>query len=257
MYNILVPTDFSEFSDYALEYGAFLARKNDSELYILHIVRNNSKYDGAADQLEQLAKNPLLEGLKAHIVLERGTNVSKNINKVAKELDVRLIVMGSNGVSNMEEMILGSNTENVIIKTEFDVLTVKHQMNNEELNTILFPSNFKPEAYTIFDSVIKAAKAFDACIHLLMVGKDNSKNRSRIDSFVEYFELDEKRINFKTSITENSSFELGILNYAMEEDIDLIAMGTHGKGAIKKLLQESTSQNVVRDAFRPVLTMRF
>ncbi|MCB0400685.1 MAG: universal stress protein [Flavobacteriales bacterium] len=257
MYNILVPTDFSEFSDFALQYGTFLAKKNDSNLYILHIVRNEEKYEAAQKKLKAISKLPSLREVKAHIVLEKGNNVSKNINKVAEELEVKLIIMGSNGVSNVEEMILGSNTENVIIKTRFDVLTVKHEMNSQELNTILFPSNFKQEAYNVFESVIKTAKAFNACIHLLKVGKDTPKDRERVNDFVSYFQLEEQGIDYCINILDNSSLELGILNYAMNNDIDLIAIGTHGKGAIKKLLQESTSQNLVRDAFRPVLTMRF
>lgn len=257
MDKILVPTDFSEHSGWALEYASFLAGRANTELYILHIVRNPNYLEAAQDKLDEILSNEYLAGMKASLVLEEGNNVGKTINKVAENLDVELIVMGSNGASNVEEIILGSNTENVIIKTRFDVLTIKHQMISPELNSIMFPSNFKPEAYGIFDSVMNFAREFDAEIQLVKIGEESKKEQRRMDSFVDYFQLADNNIKYKTVFYPSKSLEIGILNYAVDNNIDLIAIGTHGKGAIKKLLQESISQNLVRDAFRPVLTMRF
>lgn len=258
MDRILVPTDFSEHSGFALEYASFLAKKNNSELYVLHIVRNPSYIKSAQEKLNEVLSNDYLASLNAKLVLEEGNNVSKTINQVGKKIGVDLIVMGSNGASNVEEIILGSNTENVIIKTKFDVLTVKHQMKSPELKSILFASDFSPESYAIFETVKKFAKLFNSTIHLLRVTKsEKPRIQEKMNLFIEYHQLKEEGINYEVTIMNNSSVELGILNYAVDANIDLIAIGTHGKGALKKLIQESTSQNLVRDAFRPVLTMRF
>ena len=47
-----------------------------------------------------------------------------------------------------------------------------------------------------------------------------------------------------------------ILRYAKEQQIDLIVMGTHGRGAVSHLLIGSVAENVVRKAPCPVLTIR-
>ena len=48
-----------------------------------------------------------------------------------------------------------------------------------------------------------------------------------------------------------------ITRYAREHEIDLIAMGTHGRGGgIKRLLMGSVAENVVRSATCPVMTVR-
>lgn len=49
---------------------------------------------------------------------------------------------------------------------------------------------------------------------------------------------------------------LAIVEYAEEEGIDLIVLGTHGRGAVAHLLVGSVAERVVRTASCPVLTVR-
>jgi len=49
---------------------------------------------------------------------------------------------------------------------------------------------------------------------------------------------------------------VGIVRYARTHDIDLIVMGTHGRGAVQQLLLGSVAEHVVRQAPCPVLTVR-
>ena len=47
-----------------------------------------------------------------------------------------------------------------------------------------------------------------------------------------------------------------IVEYAGGHDIDLIVMGTHGRGGMSHLLMGSVAERVVRTAPCPVLTVR-
>ena len=47
-----------------------------------------------------------------------------------------------------------------------------------------------------------------------------------------------------------------IVDYASRHDVDLIVMGTHGRGAVAHLLMGSVAERVVRTAPCPVLTVR-
>jgi len=47
-----------------------------------------------------------------------------------------------------------------------------------------------------------------------------------------------------------------IVHYAEEEDIDLIVMGTHGRGFMSHMVMGSVAEKVVRTAPCPVLTVR-
>jgi len=257
MNNILIPTDFSENSNYALEYASFIARAKGGRLIILHITKDKERVE---DKLKETLAFPFFKGIKTEIVTRDGKSISKTINKVGIEFGVELIIMGSNGVSNVGELLLGSNTENVIRNSQFNVLTIKHKMLSLELNTVLFPSDFSPESYAVFETVKAFADLFNAKIHLLrVVTSDHKKGSTTIDdkmkAFVEHFNLDDN--NYKRVIYRDKTRELGVLNYSIDNDMDMIAIGSHGKGIVRKLVKESISQDLVRDTFKPILTVRF
>ena len=154
MNKILIPTDFSEHSNYALEYASFFAKKKGCKLIITHILRDEKKLDYVNEQFDEIRGYKGLKGVDFVFDLIEGSNISKSINKVAEKNNVDLIIMGSNGVSNVGEMLLGSNTENVIRNSQFNVLTIKHKMLGLHIKAILFPSDFSKETYSVFQTVV-------------------------------------------------------------------------------------------------------
>ena len=150
MNTILIPTDFSEHANYALEYASFITKEKGGKLIILHVYQQHKELENIQKKIEKIATYDYLKGIDYEIKVEKGISISTTINKIATDYHVGLIIMGSNGVSNIEEMLLGSNTENVIRKSRFNVLTIKHRMLELKIKSILFPSDFLPEANTIF-----------------------------------------------------------------------------------------------------------
>jgi nucleotide-binding universal stress UspA family protein len=57
-------------------------------------------------------------------------------------------------------------------------------------------------------------------------------------------------------VTTSGSPAYAIVDYARENRIDLIVMGTHGRGALAQLMMGSVAERVVRIASCPVLTVR-
>lgn len=60
----------------------------------------------------------------------------------------------------------------------------------------------------------------------------------------------------KTAVLTSSATATAIVQYARDLDIDLIVVGTHGRGAMAHLLMGSVAERVVRSASCPVLTVR-
>jgi nucleotide-binding universal stress UspA family protein len=136
---ILLPTDFSETSQLALECAASLAHDNHGELLILHAVETlgpeNLTYGEAGSQLQPEAyRRRLLEDLegikpsdkelKVEYLVVEGDPVQA-ILKSAAERGCDLIVMGSHGRSGLKRLLLGSVAEKVIRKAICPVLVVK------------------------------------------------------------------------------------------------------------------------------------
>jgi nucleotide-binding universal stress UspA family protein len=265
MNKILAPTDFSEFANYAIEYAAFFAKKSGGTLYILTVLRSKAEedYKLAEKKLAELKKLKNLKHVTVKTIIKVGDSIRDNILDAAAEADVDLIIMGSNGAALVSEILLGSNTEKVIRKSNFNVLTIKHQMISLRLDSIAFASDFSEESNDAFVVVKEMAKLFNSKIYLLKINTPGHFEPTRlslekVNKFIKTQKLDDVlgENKYEIALYSDSTEELGILNYCIENEIDLITVGTHGKRAIWKLFTESTSQNLVNHSFRPVLTIK-
>ena len=139
---ILYPTDFSDVSYKALEYVKQLRDVGTEEVVVLHVIDTRSfsvpeihaikELSGLKDKVEEEAIEEANEvakalndvGLRANVRIEKGIPF-KEILRVETEEDISLIVIGSHGKSNVEEMLLGSVSEKVIRKAKSPVFVVK------------------------------------------------------------------------------------------------------------------------------------
>mgnify|MGYP003672233068 CR=1 FL=1 len=143
MKKILIPTDFSDQAENALKVAVQLAKKHNSEIYLLHTLELPlAQVDPlntvqslpealyfmrlAHKQFEELLKKDYLKGLNVHEIVEFH-EIFKGVFQVCKKYDIDLIVMGSHGTNGFKEMIIGSNTEKVVRTSEVPVLVVKKE----------------------------------------------------------------------------------------------------------------------------------
>jgi nucleotide-binding universal stress UspA family protein len=137
--HILVPTDFTETSDRGLDYAIALAERLDARVTVMHAyeIPVVGFPDGAMVATADIAQR-LAEGSKAAlaaVVQKRAGRVPlatvlregvayEEIRKVADELSVDLIVIGTHGRRGIARALLGSVAENVIRTGTRPVLTI-------------------------------------------------------------------------------------------------------------------------------------
>lgn len=139
---ILFPTDFSDVSKKAFESIKQLKGAGTREVVILHVI--DSRFFEAVSwhptkEMAELEKDIIKEiygdvesmkkeleeiGITVKVRIETGVPFSK-ILRVEEEEKVTAMVIGSHGVSNIEEMLMGSVSEKVIRKAKKPVLVVK------------------------------------------------------------------------------------------------------------------------------------
>lgn len=141
---ILVPTDFSDTSEVALNYGRALAEAFGSALHVLHVVQDPYAQPWAAeaygfslgglveqwkqqssDRLKELLPDAEVDRLRVQRLVVVG-HPFVEIIQYAKEHSVDLIVMGTHGRGAVAHMLLGSVAEKVVRKAPCPVLTVRH-----------------------------------------------------------------------------------------------------------------------------------
>lgn len=122
---ILVPFDFSKFSDAALEFATSLARDCGAELHIVHVkepfavFQTDSKFEvhpyGELDDLKKSLENviPTDPQVKYRHWLMTG-DVVKDILQLAHDENVNLIVLGTHGRRGIRRALVGSIAEGVL-----------------------------------------------------------------------------------------------------------------------------------------------
>jgi len=139
---ILYPTDFSDTVGKSIPFLKQLKDTGTEEVIILHVIdtyrlRIPSIYAPtnlisfidkmlieATEKAKKVADVLTEAGIVTRIRIEQGLPF-KEILRVEDEEDVSIIVIGSHGRSNIEEMFLGSVSENVMRKSKGPVLIVK------------------------------------------------------------------------------------------------------------------------------------
>ena len=120
---ILVVVDGSQPAKKALEYAASLASKNESHLYVVHIIEEFGEliqrweqHDSYVDEVKRLSKDSLDEcesrarelGVTKIDTIEEEGNAAEKILQIAKDKEVDTIVVGNKGLNIAEELLEGS-----------------------------------------------------------------------------------------------------------------------------------------------------
>jgi nucleotide-binding universal stress UspA family protein len=143
------------------------------------------------------------------------------------------------------------------------------------LKTVLVPTDFSDASESALRYGKAMAEAFGATLHVVHVMEDllahawaaevyvssmpqlrdeiEKESRQRLETLLGA--EDRKRFRAETALLAGNPF-LEIIRYAKANEVDLIVMGTHGRGPIAHMLLGSVAEKVVRKSPCPVLTVR-
>ncbi|HJY13518.1 MAG TPA: universal stress protein [Flavobacterium sp.] len=273
MKRILVPTDFSEHAEDALKVAAQIAKKNDSEIIVLHMLElphqmNDAILGGASipetmlfmkkanEMLDDISSRPYLDGIPVTEIVKIDKPIH-GITQVSKDYDIDLIIMGSHGSSGVEELLIGSNTEKVVRNSEIPVLVIKKDISNFKVTNIVFASDFSEETKKPFEKLLNFTKFFESKIHLVTICTPNSFKPTHVSekamkNFINEFNI----TNYTTHIYNDTNIEKGIINFANSINADIIGMCTHGRTGFAHFFNGSISEGLVNHAVRPVITLK-
>jgi nucleotide-binding universal stress UspA family protein len=292
---ILCPVDFSDTSKRALHYALDLGRRHRAEVSVLYVAARTLpplsalavKVSGTMetgvrerlrrDLLEELRLfvEPAAEGVRVACAVEEG-NIVDSI--VARAAEADLLVLGTHGHGEIENLVLGSVTEKALHKSPRPVLTVPpHDAERAApagpFQRILCPVDFSPASEEGLRHAVALAREDDGRITLLHViegllgekpldlhldvrgylHKAEEVARERLRTLLAG---EEARLQDGPPVIATGKAYAEILRTAEERKSDLIVMGVHGRSAMGLLLFGSAARHVVRGARCPVLTVR-
>ncbi len=276
MKTILVPVDFSKHSEYALEVAASLAKKQNAEIIVLHMMGLNESFLTKDEKQEvfnaiyfmkltkqkfdELLNKDFLKGIEVKEVVKTH-KVFSEINEIAKEYEADLIVMGSHGAAGIKEVFVGSNTEKVVRTADLPVLVIKERITDFKIDDAVFVTDFNIETLNSFIKARNFFKVFNVEPKILFVNipekfLSTSEMELKAYNFLIDAGMDNKEFKKNVIFYDDYTAERGIYNFCNEAEMDAIAIPTHGRKGLGHFFLGSVGENVANHASIPVITFK-
>ncbi|GAB4368404.1 MAG: universal stress protein [Calditrichia bacterium] len=289
---ILVPVDFSEFSDKALEYAIEFAKQFDASLTLFHAIiifqedvdeeqRLEAYQEWVKNHEDRITRRIVGHRQKAHghgiqvdTVVQRGISPADVILEYIEENNFDLIVMGTHGRSGLKHLFLGSVAEKVSRISKIPVLTVHRSVKEFQMQNLLVAVDFSPYSKEATDYAVALAKKFHSRIKFIHVIEKEIHPSFYASGISSIFEIDtdlEQRVieNMKTFLEDQLQPEgqydyivkegrphKEIVEFSQEDHTDMIIIASHGLTGLDYILLGSTAEKVVRWANSPVLIVK-
>lgn len=279
---VLISLDGSEDSEVVLPYAEELARRLHSKLEIVGVY---SEHEHTSERLFKNYLNDLInqlnsKGLQSRAVFLYG-NAAEEILNYANNSDTSLIGMATHGRSGIGRWILGSVAEKVLKGATKPLLLVSEKRSKVTaaekpiFQRILIPLDGSTLGEAMLPWAKELARRTKSKLFLLhvilspdkltgvshyaisfeeqLIATLRKQGREYITSVAA--ELEREKLDFKHDLITGMPADT-ILDYANENDIDLIAMSTHGRTGVGRFILGSVADKVVHVSKLPVLLIR-
>ena len=287
---ILVPTDFSDNAQHAVDYAVDLAKRCSAKLHLLHtpvvptyLLMDLSYSPGpeavtrilndSQEALDAQAKAIADAGVELFTAIREGT-VHEVIRDYAKEHDVDLVVVGTHGRTGVSKLMYGSVTERVIKTVHTPILVVPPGGHEKPPTSIVISYDFSGPSKRAAEVARAIHGVFGGSLHLVhsyldvwgeytdrgaVVGEAAEKRREALRlGLQEMLEADSKEIfsmdpqSVQTHLVTGDPAG-GILQVAEDVDATLVCAGTTGKSGIERLLIGSVARRLLHESQVPLL----
>ncbi len=257
MYNILLPTDFSNNAWNAITYALKFFNDEDCTFYLLHT------YTPAFYRMDYLVGGPSfsaipdvgvdvsLAGLektladietqyknpKHHFKTASAFNLlTDEINDLAREKGIDMVVMGTQGATGAKEIFLGTNTVYVIRKARIPVLVIPEKFEYRPVKKILFPtdywSRYREDEFSTVPEVAEMCKADITVLHVkeeYELSENQSDNKQYLDELLG-------NTPHKFEEMEEALMPNAITDYIDKMKFDLLAMMNRKHSFLERLM---------------------
>lgn len=234
---VLVPTDFSETCQNAIDHGVELAEFLDYKLLILHVINRDSKsqlkkdnldISAIAEKLNDIA-NDIRENSRITVeTLTRDGSIFDEIHGTVADTGAKIMVMATHGKKGMQHL-MGSHALKVVTKSPVPTVVVQKRAFAHGYKKIVFPINSFTEARQQVQWAMHMAKTFGSVIHIFREPNTDPGLAGKIHVVTAQIEEAFKKndINYVIDDADKSgSFAKQLISYAAAEHADLIMIMT-------------------------------
>ncbi len=281
--NMLIATDFSQYSRPAIDFGLQIAKIYRAHPHIVFVVPSDefvlagpSAYvaakDAAARDLQELKaelarKRGCMEGRDYHLYLLEG-QVAQAILDFGRRKQIDLIVMGTHGRGGLGKALMGSVAERVFRRSPVPVLTLGPHLRRSVLDdvarNILVAADFAPASAQAAQFAAVLARANQAKLTLLHIVDpkklEHIPDRAAVRHGLE-MQLADLLGRASEGVHSSVRVETGqvvpaVLHVEKEVGADLLVIGVRPSNGVLDRLLFPRAYELVCESSCPVLTLR-
>jgi nucleotide-binding universal stress UspA family protein len=187
--------------------------------------------------------------INVHLVLGKTTDAILDFSS-SNSFD--LIVMGTKGSSGIKEILSGSEAQIIARRSKIPLLSLMCDRSDLQIQNVLLVHNFSNPKKEGMELMHKLIKAFNTKVHFLQI------TSAKVESEKGMVEADMKNFaklngidNYQCHLINDKDVENGVVHYNQMNNMDIICIGTHGKGS---LFHQSATEKLINHLFKPIIS---
>jgi nucleotide-binding universal stress UspA family protein len=286
---ILVPVDFSTYSENACLYALNLAHRLEAEIKILHVyyapivdlVPITDAYSIQVDmdinlrEMESIARQNLLTFVEriGNAAREKGFGRVKigyslregvaedQIAQVARSYKPGIIVLGTKGKGNQHSDIIGSVVSRLLDRTRVPVLAIPENSvytATPEVRNVVYATEFDESDFVAIRRLMGIVSGFNIRIHCVHVSKVAQKtwDLAKMDGLKEYFKKVHPEVNVDCHLLHGEDPVNDLAEFTREHKVDLIALTNRKRNLIARLFFPGMARQLLHQGSIPLLVFR-
>lgn len=293
---IIVPLDGSAFAEQALPCAAMLARTYGARLCLAHVhvpmpsthlfevpLVTHDDFETeivgrVREYLAGVATRYANAGVQVETALATG-RIASELRTIIERYDGDLVVMTTHGRGGMARFWIGSSADQLVRETHVPMLLLRPidedatDLQPPDFRRILVTLDGSRESEQILAHAIALSQSGGIELRLLrvvpprvpMVYPSPRNGEQRSDELeqeaLSYLggiaaDVQSESIKVTVDVITHVNPALAVLEYAKRESVDLIAMATHGRGGVRRMVLGSVTDKVLRGTALPMLLLR-
>lgn len=273
--NILIPTDFSENAANALQYALHLYAHQECTFYLLHSTYINEAIARAyfAAYGEEAQNKVVVESSLAKLIakteaananpkhrfesLLSAEELRNAVKEVVKSHAIDMVIMGTKGMTNAIEYVMGSNTIKVIRRvTECPILMLPEKFDYLKPEQITFPTDFtRPYDDKEIKILKDLADLYDSKIRVVHINVEMELSETQRENFNT---LKKYLANYNHTfhwLPDEAPKSRTLAKFVDELEIDILAIVNYKHSLIERMLNEPVIKNLAFQPSVPILVI--
>jgi len=258
---LAVCTDFTSIANHAFNEGLRFAKLIGAEVHLIHVLRDDkSSTEAAEEKMVAMVKDAgdLAKGVDVKFETTSGDDITEAINKQVAEIHPDYLIVGYEVKKGMGRFF-GPNIMKIVRGCKYPVIAIKENESLDDMKKILFPINLNEYARQKTIPTIQLALDLKATIQLVGLEVNfTDKDRTKLKVYMKQLEdmFKKYHVEFTTEWVNGSNDTELVINYANDNDSDLIAKVFEHDPSIVELFVGNQDEEVIAKTNMPLFIVK-